>query len=109
MPPSRRRGDRWVYPRRKRCFKCRSYFGFIVIAGLYCSKECAPPRPIPTGSYRQHVKADGQPKRGWLTEEEAATYPDRALDQDVYLCEFCEEWHLGTLRVRNGRPWVEAR
>lgn len=42
-----------LYPNRKRCLACRSYFGFIVVDGLFCSYRCAGiPKPNGKTPYR---------------------------------------------------------
>lgn len=104
MDVVRRRGRAWRYPDRKRCFACRSYFGFAVLDGLYCSEKCAripeisaDPADWPREHYSliPHSNRVRRAKRDWV-------YPDVALAEarrwgkQAYRCSYCLGLHIGT-------------
>jgi hypothetical protein len=93
-----RRRPKLMWPERKRCKACRQFFGAEVIKGEFCSYKCAG-KPEPSGSPpRKHTLANGIPKRYFYSEQQAAGFARE--DQDVYLCDFCWHWHIGTLRAQ---------
>jgi hypothetical protein len=60
------------------------------------------PRPLSLGS---HWRADGAPKAVFRTQSDALRAADgRRLewgdDLDVYQCDFCSRWHLGSSTPR---------
>lgn len=96
-----------IYPVRQRCRRCRNYFDFIVIKGLYCSWECAgmpPPSANPDDWPRGHYHPHGgarQEKRCYLSDVEAQEFIHRSgltSYASDYLCDYCGMWHVGTLR-----------
>lgn len=91
------RGD-VLYPARKRCRRCRRFFGPLVVAGLWCSYHCAGhdvPSTDPADWPRRHfVPATMKEKRAYLSAEEAAAQPHGA----VYLCSYCLTWHISSPR-----------
>lgn len=103
MDVVRRRGRSWLYPDRKRCLACRSYFAFIVVDGLFCSYGCAgvpEPSANPADWPREHYsRPPGGPerraKRDWLYRHRA----ERAAKKNgktPYRCSYCLGWHIGT-------------
>jgi hypothetical protein len=56
-------------------------------------------------SAREHVTADGRPKKGWAIKKHAAiiarTMQDEGKHVDVYLCTTCSEYHVGRPRKPN--------
>lgn len=90
------RGD-VLYPMRKRCRRCRRFFGPLVVAGLWCSYHCAG-HPVPSDDPaewpRHHLvpSRPPKPKRQYLSEAEAAARPHGA----VYLCWYCLTWHISS-------------
>lgn len=98
----RQRGPEWRYPNRKRCLRCRRYFGFLVVEGLYDSYPCAgrsdPSLAPPDEWPREHfarVGGERKPKRAWagrrIAERQARLY-----GKEAYVCGFCNEWHIGS-------------
>lgn len=92
------RSNELVYPERRRCRACRSYFGFIVIRGQFCSYRCADmaePSQDPMSWPRSH-RYGLKEKRFFLSREEAeeVCQPDKG----VYLCDYCGTWHIGGRR-----------
>lgn len=99
----RMRGPLWRYPDRKRCYRCRSYFGFLIVDGLYDSFECAG-RPDPDADPerwpREHFSwsnGERRRKRSWASER-AAGSAARKRDKSAYRCGWCGGWHIGSLR-----------
>lgn len=98
-----RRGRAWRYPDRSRCFECRSYFGFEVVDGLYCSRRCAgvpeislDPADWPREHYARERHSDARrPKRDWMTRANAERAAMRLMKQ-AYQCRYCLGWHVGT-------------
>lgn len=89
------RSNDLLYPVRRRCRACRSYFDFEVIKGQFCSYRCADlrePSRNPLDWPRQH-RYGNREKRRFLSRQEAeqASPPDKG----VYLCEYCGTWHIG--------------
>lgn len=95
---------RW--PARKRCYTCRSYFGFIVLRGLYCSYECAgvpePDRMARPRSCYVVNRRNGRPftrsgKLAFFSRDEAEQSACRQNDPllSVYECEHCLLFHHG--------------
>lgn len=103
------RGLLHIYPDRKRCYRCRSYFGFVVVDGLYDSYECAG-RPDPDADPelwpRQHYKwRNGQKvaknvfEDGRAAELAARSQTGRTSKlYSAYVCGWCGRWHIGSLR-----------
>lgn len=96
-----------VYPVRKRCGRCRQYFAWVVLLGVYCSPECAGmPRPSlnPDDWPREHyTKGYGGPKRlkrAFLSEEEAKRWAGKR-GKEAYRCNYCLTWHIGSLNPEN--------
>lgn len=110
-----------VYPERQRCRACRRYFGFEVIQGLYCRRECAglpslpdPSRqpeafgPVPDAPvldlprccrtvHRRNRAA--RPKVRYLRPEDASAVRSCMTSEtlpEIYQCPHCSYWHLGT-------------
>ncbi len=99
-----RRGLAWRYPDRKRCARCRRYFGFLVVKGLWCSYACArlpnPALVLPDDWPREHYSKRGgvrRPKRAWR-DQRAAERAAKLNGKQAYVCGFCNEWHIGTSR-----------
>lgn len=100
------RGEKLLYPWRRRCYACRSYFGFLVVDRLYCSYECA---GLPAPDYTNmklvprccKVKVRGQwvRKRRWTCPEEAPAHltrrRDRTREENLYHCTYCRGYHVG--------------
>lgn len=90
-----------VYPDRKRCAGCRSYFCWEVIFGLFCSRECAGIPPIsldPEDWPRSHyslVNGSRKPKRAFPSIRSAQNFAKRHGKQ-VYRCAYCWELHIGS-------------
>lgn len=99
-----------LFPERKRCGVCRQFFGFYVIAGLYCSQECAgipggvadlipariDPATLPRGC---RTVRDGEirAKVRYGTEADADDHiPNNPNTQmNSYRCGHCGYWHVG--------------
>lgn len=116
--------SRLRHPVRKRCAGCRSYFGFTVVFGLFCSRACAGvpevwrerPEDWPRQHYSVFRRGPGgaqvarSRKREYMSEAEAvaACWGDK----QAYRCQYCALWHIGgrapspfvTLRGLPGRP-----
>ena len=107
-----------LWPRRSRCRTCRRYFGFTVIDGRYCSRECAGlppfPQPVPfpagedAGSLPRECRNTGWrgAKVRWPDEDAARTTASAISvrhPMDVYQCGHCRYWHLGHGRQRAGQ------
>lgn len=98
-----RRGTSWRFPLRKRCLECRSYFGFEVVDGLYCSRRCArvpelspDPADWPREHYARVPHSNARrPKRDWVTQADAERAAVR-LAKQAYQCGYCLGWHVGT-------------
>lgn len=97
------RGLGLLYPDRKRCRRCRRYFGFLVVDGLYDSYECAgrprpedtPPDLWPREHYVPRPGGERRPKAVFLSQgaaERAATRHGK----EAYRCGFCGDWHIGS-------------
>ena len=95
-----------IYPQRQRCIACRRYFNALVLAGQWCSYECAGhPQPSrnpadwPREHWRKAIRRhDRIEKEGHLTQAQAqfavmANDGDGALQE--YLCSYCLMWHIG--------------
>jgi hypothetical protein len=87
-----------LYPQRKRCLKCRKFFGPLVVAGLYCSYTCrggeVPRRGVDTP--RQCRRQGGKPKRAYMSEAEAQAAAEELGDGlTAYQCFNCQLWHIG--------------
>jgi len=57
-------------------------------------------RPVRLGS---HFRADGRPKTAFRTQREATAAADErrresGADLNVYQCDLCSAWHMGTAR-----------
>ncbi len=98
---------RLVYPQRKRCGTCRGFFGFMVLAGLWCSHECAghpPPSAEAADWPREHyVPLGWHGQRGRRAKqvfdsEQEAERTARQMGKDPYLCSYCLSWHIGKSR-----------
>lgn len=95
----------WFYPQRKRCLKCRRFFGFIVIKRLYDSYECAgmePPKLDPRERPRECRTRVGEAKAAYNAPEDVQRTPSGARgfnDKDttvhVYECGHCGMYHIG--------------
>lgn len=115
-----RRGPAWVYPERKRCFGCRSFFGFIVLSGLYCSARCARVPEISTDpadwprehfSVVPHSNGVRRAKRDWVTQDQADAAAQRNGKQ-AYRCGYCLGMHIGSpdpAKVYPPRTVIEHR
>lgn len=95
-----------LYPKRKRCLKCRNYFGPLVVAGLYCSYACRGgevPR-LGVDRPRQCRRVGGRAKRAYLSEAEAAAALVELRDPELcaYQCYNCQNWHVG-------HDWTKGR
>lgn len=113
-----------LWPQRVRCYRCRSYYDFIVVDRLYCSWECAGRDPDPERTRWQFgpqingygYRPPGQPdrsvprqcarhdKRVWkiryTSKSEAkrckTMHPNSASSEMVvYQCDHCGYFHLG--------------
>lgn len=102
-----------IYPDRQRCRTCRRYFGFEVLFGLYCTRDCAGLGPVPSNvedwprQCRSFDRRAGawQPKVPFRTEEEAR---EAATRQDTwYRCDSCGSWHIAT--NKEAQEWQEQR
>lgn len=113
--PQVTRGAELVWPQRKRCYACRSYFGFEVIEGLYCSRACAglapwvrvQAVPLPGGtevrdlprSCRSALWARPGPraKQRFVSKDmaQAAILESGVTDLEAYECPNCGFWHMG--------------
>ena len=98
------RGLTWIYPDRKRCYRCRKYLGITIIDGLYDSYACAgrphPDRAPPETWPRQHfvwVNGQRRPKAVWDDQRQAQRAAKRN-NKDAYVCDFCGCWHIGKKR-----------
>jgi hypothetical protein len=108
------RGASLVWPERKRCYRCRRYFGFEIIRGLYCSRECAGLAPIvrvesvplPKGtvirtlprSCRTVMWKGPKAKQRFRTmaeAEQAAEQQENDPEIQAYECPNCKFYHLG--------------
>ena len=54
-------------------------------------------------THRSHWRADGAPKTAYRDQREALSVADErraddGVELNVYRCEFCSAWHLGTAR-----------
>lgn len=93
-----------VWPQRQRCRKCRNYFGWTIVDGLFCSYECAglpEPSRDPADWPRQHtVRYQGRAKRVFWVESEARDWlrDNNVKDKEPYRCDFCRQWHVGRIR-----------
>src|SRR5262245_27937176 len=97
--------EKLLWPQRKRCRKCRRYFGFAVVAWLYCSYECADiPVPLLGDLPRQcflSPKRGGHAKKGFVLREDAEAHvqAQQRNGKDPYLgvypCEHCSHFHIG--------------
>lgn len=108
------RGKALVYPERKRCLTCRGFFGFTILAGLWCSYECAghpepsrDPRDWPRG-HRLHWSLR-RAKRVFDSEAEARACQG-TRGKTPYLCDYCLTWHVGswTPNSRAGKVMAEG-
>lgn len=100
-----------LYPQRQRCARCRNYFDFNVVLGLFCSYACGglrEPSRDPADWPRQHKVGrlrEGKiiPKLAFWSQGQAEQgrreCGDRTLN--VYLCGYCHQWHMG--HDRTGR------
>lgn len=105
-----RRGKVLLYPERKRCRSCRSYFGFEVVLRLYCSRKCAglDPDPIKPQDLPRSCRVwdsrlnQWKPKRIFWSEYEARKFcKGKHLRYIWYLCDGpdgCSLWHVATNR-----------
>jgi hypothetical protein len=92
-----------VWPERKRCRKCRRYFGPLVLDGKFCSYHCAghdvpsiDPADWPRGHRRwDHPNIQWVEKVPYLSEEEALRTGHRVR---AYRCGYCLMWHRATVR-----------
>lgn len=96
-----------LYPQRKRCVTCRSYFGFAILAGQYCRYECAgQERPAPQAQDwrwpRRHFRRGYSTykrveKSSYLSQGEAelAAMGNDSGGLNSYLCDYCLLWHNG--------------
>lgn len=103
--------EKLLYPERKRCRKCRSYFGFEIIERLYCSYECAgkprPDRSDPSSAPREcalPAYKGGGFKRSYELLEEAEEVAARSREQgrplsEAYQCSYCLYFHVGNRRL----------
>lgn len=96
------RGEALKYPERVRCLKCGRFFGPLVIDGLYDSYECAgrkDPADVPEAEWprKHYYPKEGRriPKRAFNGPEEGSRLA-RLLGKDLYPCDFCGQWHIGT-------------
>lgn len=99
-----------LFPERRRCRRCRKYFGFQVILRLYCSYECAglDPEPFSADSLPRccrtwdHRLRRWKPKRMFWSEYEACKFcKGKHLRYVWYRCdgpEGCGLWHIATNR-----------
>ena len=104
-PPVNSPESDWFYPRRRRCLKCRRYFGPLVIKRLYDTYECAgmePPSADPADWPREHKRLSGEPKVGYLCPEDVNA--DRHNRDTIWLypCGYCGMYHLGHKRDQSG-------
>lgn len=97
------RGRALLYPERKRCFACRSYFCFLVLDLLYCSYGCAghsEPSQDPADWPREHYSmkwksSERVAKRDW-TYQHVAERAARKREKQAYQCTYCLGWHIGS-------------
>lgn len=95
-----------VYPERKRCARCRSYFCWMVVFGLFCSRECAQIPPIssdPQDWPRHHYairpdSGDRKEKRVFPSVNSARRFlkRNRIQGKEIYRCAYCWELHIGS-------------
>lgn len=57
------------------------------------------------GNPGSHWRADGAPKTAYRSQSEALSVADErrddtGLDLNVYLCDFCSAWHMGSAEGR---------
>lgn len=62
--------------------------------------------PPPPG-IRSHLRADGAPKTSYRTRHDALAVADErrqdsGVELNVYQCEFCSAWHMGSTEGREG-------
>lgn len=104
------RGSGWLYPERKRCMGCRSYFGFLIVDGLYDSWQCAgrpnpndaPPEQWPREHYVPQKDGTRKVKRAFLEERKVQQFAKRN-GKTAYRCSYCNQWHIGTIRKKGGK------
>jgi hypothetical protein len=98
-----------LYPQRQRCVSCRSYFTSLILAGQYCSYECAgqdPPSDDPADwprrhyrpSYDRYKRIEKTPYASLAEAEFVKLAGDATLAS--YLCLYCLFWHNGHLDER---------
>lgn len=92
-----------LYPERKRCAKCRRYFGPIVISGLWCSRKCAGAAEIsadPKDWPREHFSWGGHGRVPRAkTDFQLPTVARREAKRygkEAYQCGYCLGWHIGS-------------
>lgn len=89
-----------VFPHRMRCAKCRCFFGFEIIDGLYDLYECAgqtPPSQNPDDWPRQHyaiVRGVRRAKQVYILPSDAEIDALRE-GKKAYWCEYCRYYHIG--------------
>lgn len=101
-----KRGEDLKYPERVRCLNCGRFFAWLVLDGLYDSYECAgrtDPAKVPKGEWpRKHYymkNGEQLPKRAFDSEQDPeAIRLARLMGKDLYSCDFCGQWHIGTNR-----------
>ena len=110
----RARGAALIYPERKRCMTCRSFFGFTILAGLWCSYECAG-HPEPSKDpedwprqHRLHWRVGRQAKKVYDSEQEATRSGRLPEPLNAYLCDYCLTWHIGR-KPRDGQGEVAGQ
>lgn len=103
------RGRDLRYPERVRCFTCGNFFAWLVLDGLYDSYECAgrkDPADVPEEEWprKHYYPKEGRriPKRAYNAREGEAARLANLMGKDLYLDDFCGQWHIGT----NRRPEV---
>lgn len=104
---SGRSGAALLFPERKRCRTCRSYFGFVVIDLMYDSYICAgrpdpwntPPDEWPREHRSWRRRWDGKrlivPKADWGTWRRAERAAKKR-GKTAYRCTFCNGLHIGS-------------
>jgi len=97
-----------LFPERRRCRTCRSYFGFQVVQRLYCSDECAgrSPRPVDIKDLPRCCRVWKGPELGWQPKRVFwSAYRARLFAKrqglDWYQCDGpdgCGLWHVASPR-----------
>lgn len=98
-----------LYPKRQRCAACRCFFGPVVLAGQWCSYECAGhpapslnPARWPRSHYRTGKTNLSQNQRfaktPYLSLAEAEFVTLEGSGLQAYFDDYCLMWHVGHAR-----------